>query len=353
MFSLFEYPAANTLTRSIKAYLLRADEWNALITADDLPAALNALLATAYGSSFEYSTVQADTLPSLREVEHTLRTTTIRAMCKMLRFVHGNPATLIVGLLHRYELLNIKKTLRRLTQADQRRSQLAIDDYRLDRYGLVPFLDWAGISDLQKLGRCLEPTYYGEVYRDGLAVFLENDDLLIFESMLEKEYHTELLRRAAALSLIEQAAVEDFIGSYLDEVCLTKLTRMRYHYGMDPPAIYPLLPLQGCLNLNESVFWRIADAEDETGSMERLRQEPAWLKLAGTSARETVQNIRRRRRVLCRKAFLRSTPMRLTPLIAYYFLKEQEIIEIIALLQTKRFKLAVHPDSFILAVEAA
>jgi vacuolar-type H+-ATPase subunit C/Vma6 len=352
-FSLFEYPAANTLTRSIKARLLNASEWNAIVMADDLQVALNALLASDYGRNFEYSTVQANALPSLREVEHVLRATTIGAISKLLRFVHGTPAELLIGLLHRYELMNIKKTLRRLTQQEQRHNQLAIEDYRLDKYGLVPYLDWAGIRDVQALGLKLEKTYYAEVYRDGLAAFLENHDLLVFESMLEKEYHAELVRRVSNLSLIEQVHVSAFTGSYQDEVCLTALTRMRYRYRMDPPAILPLLPLEGCLNLNERIFWKIAAADDEEECMERLGTEHAWQQLAGETVKETVQNIRRTRRRESRKVFLRATPMRLTPLIAYYYLKEQEIIEIISLLQTKRFNLPVHPDGFILAVEAA
>jgi len=320
--SFFEYPAANTVTRCIKANLLHHAEWNSLVMADTLPAALNALLATSYGTVFDFSTVQQDALPSMRDVEHGLHTHTISSLLKTLRFLHGTPAMLIIMLLRRYELLNIKKTLRRLSQPGRKQNRLAIPDYDLGHYGLARGPHWETITDTQQLGRLLENTCYRNAYRDGLAAFGADNDLLVFESVLEKEYYTELNRCLEQLGFGEQEKLRTFTGSYLDEVCLTAFVRMKFQHGMAAPAILPLLPIEGCLRFSEQLFWRIADTGDEDACCEQLKKEWKWSVVAGDSLAETVQGIRRRRRAACRSTFLRGSPLGLGPMVAYYFLKE-------------------------------
>jgi len=321
--------------------------------AHDLAAALDVLLASSYATCFEWTSLRPDALPSMRKIEHMLRASAIQSISGILRFLHGAPGGFIVGFLHRYELLNIKKTLRRLSQPERREHHLEIENYNLGRYALVPNIDWDKIADTQQLGQTLEPTYYRYAYRKGQAVFSESHDLLVFESALEKAYHDELAERAERLDCVAQAAVGEFLANYMDEVCLASFVRLKFEQNMEAPAILPLLSLRACDRVTEKLLWRLADAPDEDECVALLREERGWAQMAGNTLRETVHNLRKERQVMCRQVFRRASPLSLAPALAYYFLREQEVAEIIALLQTKRFRIQPRSEAYVLATAAA
>ena len=333
----FEYPAAYTRTRSVRAKLLSAEDWRVLTESKDLFAALSFLVETEYRDYFEWTSLHADALPSMRRVEHMLRRSTVSYIMKILRFLSGAPADVLVALVHKYELLNIKKTLRRLNQPERREHHLEIENYDLGRYGLVPGTDWDEIKNPGELGRALQPTCYGFAYQKGQSVFSESHDLLLFECTLEKVYYEELAAVVSRLSAVGISEARSLIGGYIDEVCLTTFTRLRCDHEMECSSILPLLPLAGAERIHEQLLLRLSEASDEEDVFELLGSESGWKGMTGVNLRETVSKLRKARLLKCRKVFSHGLSLNVAPAVAFYFLKDEEVAELIALLQSKRF----------------
>ena len=340
---MFEYPAANTRARTIKAKLLQPQDWQALMNAADLPGALRVLGATDYRGALDAA--QAGGPASMRMIEHALRSTIIAAMQKLLRFLRGSSRTVPELLVQRYELLNIKKTLRRLSQPERRESRLAIANYELGSTALVKDIQWDELKTPEDLRKALDHTFYRRAYRMGVAAFSDSHDLLMFESRLEKAYYDELTNCTQGLGLTNCTQVRAVLGSYFDEVCLTAFARFRYQNGLDASAIYPLLPLKACRKLTEHFYWTLAATTSEAACIAALGAHARWARIAGSSLRETYQNLRRERLRLCRFAFVKSSPISPAPVIAYHFLKEIEAKDIMAVLHCKRFNVPVPQEA--------
>ena len=106
---------------------------------------------------------------------------------------------------------------------------------------------------------------------------------------------------------------------------------------MDFPAVLPLLPLSGSCKVNAVFLQKYADISDEEDFFDKLAGEKGWKHIAGSNLPETILNMRKNRIKYCRKIFVKGLSLNVAPAVAFYFLKEQEVEEIISLLQSKRF----------------
>jgi vacuolar-type H+-ATPase subunit C/Vma6 len=349
LFSFCEYPAATTRVRSLKAQLLQPADWQALLAAADLPAALACLNNSRYAAALNAAAQQAVALPSLRAIEHALHSALIADMINISRFVHGAPFNLLACLAQRYELVNIITQLRRLSQPERREHHLAVAAYQLGLLALSSSAAWDACTSLNELGRMLEPTYLHDEFRLGLASFGDTHDLLRFESALDAAYLHELLARLDAVPDPCHAQMTAIVGSVLDELTLTGLARFRFTHGLEAAAVFPLLPLRGCGRLGERQFWDLAKARNEEELCTALAALPGWQPLAGATVRETAVRLRRARQAACRAVFLRATPISIAPALAFFVMKEQEIRDLICILQTKRFQVPCAPERLVRA----
>ncbi|MCX7847382.1 MAG: V-type ATPase subunit, partial [bacterium] len=246
----------------------------------------------------------------------------------------------------------VKKAVRRLSQPERREHHLATEDYHLGPCGLVREIAWERVTSAAEVGRALEGTYLEEAFRRGLAVFGEQHDLLLFECGLEKSYLEELARRARRVAGPDGALLLPLVGNYVDEACVQAVVRLRFQHGLENAAVFPLLPLEGCMRMNEGIFWRLAGARSMDEWCRQLRGERGWCGVAGETYAGTIRALRMERQQLCRRAFVRATPLSLAPVVAFAFAHEQEVRDVITLLQAKRMKVPLEPGRCIRA-EAA
>lgn len=349
---VFQHPAASARARCIKAQLLSRADWQALLSMPDLASVLGALVRTSYSASLTLDPARGAALPFLRAVEHALHVSALQAFVKLARFLHGDSRVFVNVLAQKYELYNIKKALRRLSQPERREHHLATDDYNLGPCALLPGMQWERLTSANELGRALERTYLGEAFRLGLAAFGDAHDLLPFECALEKRYLQELATCARRVAGPDGALLLPLVANYLDEASLAALVRLRFQHGLANEAVFPLLPLEGCARMSEGLFWRVAGARSMDDCCAQLRGEPGWRSLARNTFAETLHALRVERQHLCRRAFVRATPLSLAPVAAFAFAKEQEVRDLITLLQSKRLHVPLEPSRCIRA-EAA
>ncbi len=337
----FEYPAACTRTRGVRSKLLSDTDWKNLSQSRDLFTALNYLVDTEYRVFFEWTTLHADALPSMRRVEHMLRSSTISYIINILRFLSGPPAEALTVLIQKYELFNIKKTIRRLNQPERRENHLKIDNYDLGRYSISKDVNWDDIKSFDELSEILKPTYYRYAYQKGHNFLSQGRDLMLFECLLEKVYYDHLISSVEKLDKTKSASTRSLLSDYLDEVALTTFVRLKYDHEMEFSSILPLLPLSGCKRISERLLEKLSSASDSEDFFDMLSEETNCKKIAGGNLKQTVYNIRKDREQHCTKVFAEGLSMSIAPAIAFFFLKEQEVDDLISLLQYKRFEMEI------------
>ena len=337
----FEYPAACTRTRGVRSKLLTNTDWKNLSQSRNLFTALNYLVETEYRSFFEWTTLHADALPSLRRVEHTLRASTVSYVINILRFLSGSPADVLTILIQKYELLNIKKTIRRLNQLERRENHLEISNYDLGCYGLCKNINWDDIKSSDELLKILKPTYYRYAYMKGHNLIEQGHDLMFFECMLEKVYYDQLIDSIGKLEKTKSDSIRSLVADYLDEVSLIAFVRLKFNHQIDYSSILPLLPLNGCNHITEHLLSNLSSAASSEDFFSMLAEETSCKKIVGENLKKTVLNMRKIREQHCIKVFAKGLSMNIAPAVAFFFLKEQEVEDLISLLQCKRFNIEI------------
>ncbi|MBR5900840.1 V-type ATPase subunit [bacterium] len=332
IFSLCAYAAVNSRIHYAKSLLLDGNEWRSLSGTDSLPAAMGNLSSTALGESLSCAGgggAGGDTV-FLRDLEHSLHQTLIKNMLSHLRFLSGAPAESLIELVRIYDLMNLKKAVRIEFGGRDRIGRLSVKFYDLGKYSIVSGEKWEEFAS-GKIGRSLEGTCYGEDYRIGKNALDESGDILRLETLLEKRYFTTLgekLKKSGGYELLER---------YMNELTLMQMARLRYHYKLEAPAILPLLMMELSGSFNEKVFSRLMEAGTEEAFFAALSREKGWSGIDCSGMSECVRSLRKEMVRECRKILKTASPMSFRPLLACFILKRQELRDVIAVLQMKRF----------------
>ena len=75
-----------------------------------------------------------------------------------------------------------------------------------------------------------------------------------------------------------------------------------------------------------------------------LAEETNCKKIAGKNLKETIYNMRKNRLQNCTKVFAEGLSMSIAPAVAFFFLKEIEVNDLISLLQCKRFNIEINDE---------
>lgn len=333
-----EYAAVNSRVHCAKSRFLGASDWQGLMNAGSLAGAVQLLSGTAYGEGLSaLGNAEGGTpgLVSLRATEHSLNQCFVSRFASHLRFLHGAPARCLKVLLGVYDLLNLKKLMRQECMGGDK-DFLSLELYDLGKASLLPRKKWAALAAGEKIGRSLEKTCYGEAYRSGMAAFAGERNIMQLELQIEKSYFSELHECLAECCGIGSGGLEIF-GLLTDEVCLQYAVRMRYSHGLEPSAILPLLPLKWAAHWNTDLFWRVSVGASEEEFLAALKAEKWWSGLKMESLAGTVRELRLLRARLCRNVLRSSSPLSFSPLAACFFLGRQELRDLTAVLQSKRF----------------
>ena len=337
---IFGIPAANAKAHNIKATLLNDKQWQALLNASSPVAAMNVVLNSAYGKYFSYNNLASDAQLKLREIEHTLYSSVIDIAKKLLRFMDGETKTFFIAWLYKYELLNIKKALRYNSSSERRDAHLEIADYNLESFALVKNVDWNNIESTQKIGTLLKHTFLGTAYRRALAAYTEKKDVYLFEITLEREYYKYIKTCCNNLDVFNRYTIEPILKEFLDEIIVSSMLRLKYNYNIDDSTISTLIHGIRNSSIRSDDFWKILDARTKTDSLEILKKLGGkWNYIVDcNSLSNTIRALRKYRIQKYRKAVLIFDVSKISTILQLLCIKEQEVADIIAVLQAKRFK---------------
>ena len=236
----------------------------------------------------------------------------VRTMVYVLELL-GDPPRVLVHLLRRYEYLTVKSVLRTVA------------------YGLTSEpVDW-DLGRWDQLER-----REGQSWREAVAVspyawalaLLENESLLAAENALDKEYYETLQRLVKELPARDRSGVHKLVALETGVTNAIWALRLRFLFGMDAEHAAGFL-IPGLGREAHRVVMQVFDIPPD--SVEGWRRwKLGWLVDDQLSEAFQAPDPVRAERQATRRMFVRSRqlfhqdPFTLTPLVAFFRLKEYE-----------------------------
>ena len=331
IFRLCEFAALNSRIHYVKSRMLKSGGWQSLLGSADLKSAVGDLGSSNLGEGLV--TERGDGSLSLRMIEHSLQQSFVTEMLSHLRFLSGSSAEALRELVRVYDLLNLKKILRMkpVYAGNGKMSELFVDLYDLGRHSLLPMEKWEALSAGGKIGNAFLGSCYEEDFKLDIDAAGEAAGLLRLETLLERSYFKNLY------ACLKKAGGAKLLKMQIDELCLEQMVRLRYHFGMETPAILPLMMLELSSLWDEALFVRLMRAEDERSFFSLLSSEKAFSCFDTSNLSSCLRSMRFARIKECKATLNSGAPLSLAPLTALFMLKQQEIRDVVSLLQIKRF----------------
>lgn len=228
----------------------------------------------------------------------------------------GDPPAILVHILRSFEYQGVKSLLRSAAQGQGRATAVPVPD--LGRFATVDFAATGSSADL------LEGTPYAWA-----AALLATTPVVRIETMLDQHYYRRLLELARALPRKDRAGVSRLVGTEIALVDAVWALRLRFSFGMDAGAARELL-LPGLPDADRRAVEQSFEIPPD--SLEGWRRwRFGWLveEQLGESFKapdpvRAEQKATRRLYGLARSLF-HQDPFTLTPLVAFFKLKEYEV----------------------------
>jgi vacuolar-type H+-ATPase subunit C/Vma6 len=246
------------------------------------------------------------------DLEHRASEEAVRTMVYVLELL-ADPPPVLVHLLRRYEYLTVKSVLRTVA------------------YGLTSEpVDW-DLGRWDQLGRREGQDWRGAVAASPYAwalTMLEKESLLAADNALDKEYYGTLAKLVQELPARDRAGVEKLVALETSVTNALWALRLRFLFGMDAErAAGFLIPTHG-----RTTHQALMQAFDiPADSLEGWRRwKFGWLIEDQLSEAFHAPDPVRAERQAARRMYIRShqlfhqDPFTLTPLVAFFRLKEYE-----------------------------
>ncbi len=327
------YARPHAIMRAMLGRLLTPREVERLIAAPSLDDALHQLDATPYAPDLAAARgAERGLLP----VEKALERNLVRAYERLLGTLDGAPRALVEGLLGRLELDNLKAILRGLASgapADAIRALLV----PLGRWERLPLDRLLAAGSVAEAVPALDRLPYARPLASALGRYEEEHSLFPLEVALDLDYYRRLWARLEALAPRDRAGARRILGARYDVLNVTWLLRYRLIYRLSAQEIFNYTLPYG-YRVGDEAIRAAAAAPDLAGLLAAL-PEPyrgllSPLEGAGIDALEVAL-----RRYLWRDAHsvLAGYPFQVGTILAYLYLKEAEVRDLVAILEGKRY----------------
>jgi len=253
----------------------------------------------------------------------------------LVRAVRGAERDFLTYWAHRFELRNLK-TLLRGKMADRSNAAIRDELFDMGALGTLPMEELLQTEDVAELLRRLERTPHADLARQARILHDEHHGLFAIDAALDKQYYTELAKRAGRIHPRHAPLFHELLGTRMDRVNLIWLLRYRFAYDLPPiQTFYLLVPAGLRLGVRTlQALTQLGTFEDVIGKL----PEPLHSKLkpaanAFEASLLMEEETRRVARVALRARF------GFTPAFAYLLLREDDLRRIRAVLEGKRLEL--------------
>ena len=342
---LSKYAFINAKLRGRISQILPEETFAQLSKAPSLDAALAMLRDTAYsGLEGTYATTG-----DLKLAELELLKLEIGLYVEIGQCLHKNTQPILQALLTRFEIDNLKNAIR--VYFDRRvrgRSVEASVHYILHETIIhsIPMDVVVNANDFDEIAGVCRHTPYSEIIRKYSHVVESEGSLFRLEVALDHYYYENLLDSVKNLSAPDQRIALRIIGVEIDLQNISWIMRLKRYYDLPLETVLTTL-LPGGYSLQRPQIEGLYNAQNMTSVLQGFVKEqyPGLSTLLGTPAADSSARLRvlqqifeeiKRQEV---QRILSGYPFTIGIVLAYFFLKGDEMARVRTLLNAKQYGL--------------
>jgi V/A-type H+-transporting ATPase subunit C len=337
MASVVYYPAINAKIRAITGKMLTEEDFQRLLGCGSVQEVFNYLYNhTYYRENLEkLSGIEIHR----RQLEQNLKKSIIEDYHLLSRYLRGGSKEFFKQLFSKFEIEDLKMLLRTiLIEHDEgylKESLIYLgSDHYIDLHKLTNINSYSGLLTLFK------KTRYYEVLKRFVDRYEKDRNLFPIEMSLDFQYFSLLEETGKKLGRIDYRYVEELIGAQVDLLNIQWVYRIKKYYNLSSAQILNyIIPFHYRVTREE--FKNMSRVKDPDG-MANYISYPVYRDLfAKAVAGNNIVFERYFLSYLLQKAIkLKSTSvLNIGTLIAYLFIKEYEIRDIITVVEGVRYSL--------------
>jgi V/A-type H+-transporting ATPase subunit C len=346
---VWRYAYGGAKVMALKSFLLTPEDYHFLLKARHLDDFLGYLTTTAYGAAltgWDWHTPDAET-----ELSRRLYGELAQAFQKVGRGLKKRERLSIGVLAQRLVAENLKVALRALHRglAPEEAARLLLP---VDELSPLNFRELLNLGNISALVDYLAPTPWGPPLARGLPRYQREGSLFPLEMSLDLWVFDYILKGGKNLSRRDRRLSDRLLGALADINNIIWAGRFREIYGFPGEEIYQYLLEAGSLGEPRRRH-DLAFAPNLAARLARLPRRPFGDLLAGASELAGVEERLARYWVKTLEKVLSLPPFQIGLPLAYLFLKELEIRNLITLVTGMLLKIPADRLSPLLRVRAA
>ena len=342
---LRRYAFINAKLKTRLGMLLSDEFFNRLIHAPTLNEAVQLLHDTPFQP---VETVYAST-GDLKMGELELFAYEISLHRQLRKFLQDELLDFLDTLLLRFEIENLKETLRLwLDQAIRLRDISSASSY-LYRGTILTPIDWDGLlnaPDTDALIRILDTSPYAALVSSNSSAIQSGASLFSLEMDLDLFFYRQIRTAAEQLDKDDLAIVMRILGVEIDLENLSRVFRFRNFYDLPVDQIISLI-IPGGYQIGKETIRKSISSAKEGEFMPRLIGDayPGYAGLMGKSEGDTSSRLMLIEELLLEilrqevTRLLRGNPFTIGIMLSYFFLKHREVLRLSTILNAKYYGL--------------
>jgi V/A-type H+/Na+-transporting ATPase subunit C len=329
------YARPNAKLRGMISRLLSTEHLQALAASPDLEGALRLLSETPYRATVAGLMERGE---PLADVERAVEGALVDAYRRTALLLTGEGKELVVVMVRRVELDNLKTVLRAKARGASLESvhPLLVS---LGDLSEMPIDELLRAEDVESVASRLAETEYGRVLRGALPRFVTERSLFSVEVALDLNYYRRLWESIGRLRGLDHQVVGRIMGIRYDTLNVEWIVRYRLAYGLSPEEIFNYALPYGWRIDDENVR-RASAAEGMEGIAGALPEPYRSLLLAVARAPDPVGHLGlllSRYLVAVARSSVAGYPFHLGVAVAYLWLKEAEVHDLRLVLESMRY----------------
>ena len=340
---LTKYALINAKLRGRISRILPEETFDQLSKAPSLDAALALLRDTAYAGLESIYATTGD----IRFAELELLRLEIGLYTEISSQVHINTRPVVQALLGRFEIDNLKNALR--LYFDRRVRGRNVEPgihYVLHEKILhdVPIGAILNAGSLDEIAGVCRNTPYGEMIRRYSPPVEAEGSLFGLEVALDHYYYATLLDAQAQLSAQDKEIAHRLIGTEIDLQNISWIVRFKSYYHLPPEAVLSAL-VPGGQSLRGIRYDELYNASDAASVLQDFvrKRYPGLSTLLASAAADSTARLRILQQMLSEirrlevQRILSGYPFTIGIVLAYFFLKADEMARVRGLLNAKHY----------------
>jgi V/A-type H+-transporting ATPase subunit C len=269
-----DYGYCNARARGMRSRMLSSAFLEQLMAAPDLQKVISVLSETEYAPDLDEQLIHGHTSA---QVDEALKVNMVRTFRKVLGFANDEADRLLITLLGRWDLFNIKSIIRgkhiKLMPEEIEESLFAVG-----QFSPIELKALASMDDVRAVADTLNTwgSPYAKPLRESVPEYMRTNDLALVELALDR-YYCEWAAARVTGRKSNTVLARRLLGAQTDSINLLTLFRLQKAdiEGLDVERFF----LPGGTSIGKDLFVQLAPLSDVDEVLDRLKRTPYGMQL--------------------------------------------------------------------------